>query len=184
MARHVNRSAWFGTAMAAVTALMMAGGCDDNALDRDRIGSDRNETPHVTIDDLPKQWSWPDDTDIAVLERAIEEARRTASDARQRWESAHDRQRDHWAVKWRAPTETGDVEHVWVRPHVWTQHRIEGVLANEPTQPLLGRPEPGEPVSFPTDELVDWLYAPDRLDADSREGGYTIDALLQLRDNS
>ena len=172
------------TALVLAAATMVAGGCDDGRTGLG-TGGDRahEESSAATVDDLPEQWAWPADADEQVLHDAIDEARRTADAARERWRKADADERAHWAIKWRAPTEAGVEEFVWVRPVEWSAHRIEGVLANEPTRPLIGGPQPGEVVSFPAEEMVDWLYAPDGMGADSREGGWTIDALLDLRDS-
>ncbi|MHC4446647.1 MAG: hypothetical protein ACYSXF_02415, partial [Planctomycetota bacterium] len=74
----------------------------------------------------------PDEQHDPRLVAAIRRARDTADAARQRWLETPPTQRDRWAVKWRAPTADGGVEHVWVRPVRWSRFRIEGVLASTP----------------------------------------------------
>jgi uncharacterized protein YegJ (DUF2314 family) len=111
------------------------------------------------------------------LARAIARARATAEDARRRWEAASPQQRAHWAVKWASPTVTGAVEHVWVRPIRWSAFRIEGILDSPPLRELACGKSPGDAVSFPIEELSDWLHSPDGDFSGRREGGFTIDAL-------
>ncbi len=115
------------------------------------------------------------------LAAAIARARSTAGDARQRWatDSAADR-RSRWAVKWAAPTTEGGVEHVWIRPTSWSHHRIEGWLASPPQSPLACGRIAGELVSFPAEELSDWVHFTDGTIEGPRQGGFTIE-LLQRR---
>lgn len=119
-----------------------------------------------------------------ALSAAIEQARRTAEEARERWSTSPAHEHDRWAVKWAAPlaevpasdpAET--VEYVWVRPVHWSPFRVEGVLASDPVHELESGRTLGELVSFPIEELADWVrYHTDDVDG-PRDGGFTIDAL-------
>lgn len=117
----------------------------------------------------------PDDN--AALAAAIEQARATADDARARWAHSDGRDQPRWAVKWAAPLETGDVEYLWVRPEHWSRFRIEGVLLTEPVHALAEGGQRGDLVSFPAEQLVDWVHVIAGEGVETREGGYTIDAL-------
>jgi uncharacterized protein YegJ (DUF2314 family) len=130
------------------------------------------------------------------LAAAIAQARATAADARLRWMALAPQDRARWAVKWAAPVapadadatdadDSGGVEHVWVRPINWSPFRIEGVLASEPVQAIAGGKSLGDVVSFPIDELSDWVcFAGDAKDSlgDTSlvrpvEGGFTLEIL-------
>lgn len=124
-----------------------------------------------------QQAAVPSDVENPALAAAIEHARATADEARMRWSAAPPDQRSRWAVKWAAPTESGGVEHVWVRPSNWSTFRIEGVLDSPPQSPLACGKSAGELVGFPIEELTDWIYAVDGDFAGRREGGFTIDAI-------
>ena len=113
------------------------------------------------------------------LAAAIGRARSTAGQARDRWRAADAHDRARWAVKWAAPTADGGVEHVWVRPVVWTRFRIEGRLANPPTEPLESGRLAGELVSFPAEQLSDWVHLVEGPGDGPREGGFTMDLLEQ-----
>ncbi len=113
------------------------------------------------------------------LAAAMEQARSTAGEARQRWaldpKPAVDGTR--WAVKWAAPTVGGGVEHLWVRPTSWSRHRIEGWLVNAPRGTLAcGRGE-GALVSFAAEELSDWVHYGTGTNGSPIEGGFTIPVL-------
>lgn len=118
------------------------------------------------------------------LEIATAEARRTVSDARQRWMLAKPAERSLWAVKWAAPlasaSASGDAsatEHVWVQPVNWSPFRIEGVLLSSPTAPLECGRSRGEIASFPIDELTDWIHFASEAPDAAFEGGYTVRVL-------
>ncbi len=121
------------------------------------------ESPQVAV---------PPDPELA---EAIALARAAAEGARLRWR-ADTAGRDDWAVKWAAPTLDGGIEHVWVRPVSWTRFRIEGWLASPPTAELLCGKRSGELVSFPADELSDWVRCPAGTEG-RREGGFTVEVL-------
>jgi len=113
------------------------------------------------------------------LAAAITRARSTAGDARQRWAALGASNRAGWAVKWAAPTTEGGVEHVWIRPTTWSRHRIEGWLASPPQNPLACGHLLGELVSFPAEELSDWVQFTEGTSQGPRQGGFTIDLLEQ-----
>jgi hypothetical protein len=69
------------------------------------------------------------------------------------------------------------VEHVWVQPIEWSTFRIEGPLATKPTHDLACGKTANELVSFPVDELSDWIYLPDGDFHGKREGGFTVQVL-------
>lgn len=116
--------------------------------------------------------------DDPALAAAIDRARASAEQARERWRADPGR-RGSWAVKWAAPTVGGDVEHVWVRPLAWSRFRIEGRLASPPQTALACGRQAGDLVSFPAEELSDWLHLLDGTVDGRREGGFTIDVLEQ-----
>ncbi len=126
----------------------------------------------------------PHESDDKELVAAIAEARRTADAARTRWTAASPDERNRWSVKWAAPTANDEVEHVWVQPINWSAFRIEGILLSKPVAELANARTLGEIVSFPIDELTDWLHFtssnPNPTSADPHEGGYTV-KLLEAR---
>jgi uncharacterized protein YegJ (DUF2314 family) len=145
------------------------------------------DPPPQTTPDVGSAWRTLDGSgsvavagaaDDPVLAAAIERARSTAEQARQRWRADPDG-RGSWAVKWAAPTVEGGVEHVWVRPLSWSRFRIEGRLASPPQAELACGRGAGDLVSFPAEELSDWLHLLDGIADGRREGGFTIDALRQ-----
>jgi hypothetical protein len=80
------------------------------------------------------------------------------------------------------PTADSLTEHVWVQPINWSPFRVEGVLLSKPLRPLECGRSAGELVSFPIDELADWLhYAADpATNPDAPfEGGFTVKTLEQ-----
>jgi uncharacterized protein YegJ (DUF2314 family) len=145
------------------------------------------EPPPATTAEAGSAWRTLDDTagfavaveaDDPKLAEAIDRARASAEQARRRW-LADPTRGDAWAVKWAAPTVGGGVEHVWIRPVTWSRFRIEGRLASPPQAKLLCGREAGELVSFPAEELSDWVRLADGAMAGRREGGFTIDLLEQ-----
>lgn len=116
------------------------------------------------------------------LADAIAQAQASADEARKRWQSATNQQRNQWAIKWAAPTVDGNIEHVWVKPILaWSKFRIEGRLANQPLAELACDKTLGQSVSFPIEELSDWLFLAESADEEEslREGGFTIKLLQQ-----
>jgi uncharacterized protein YegJ (DUF2314 family) len=115
-----------------------------------------------------------DEALAAALEEASARARRSAEDARGRWQALEAEARAQWAVKWAAVTTDGGTEHLWVLPLTWSAFRIEGVLLSPPRRALRSGRTAGDTVAFPAEELSDWVrIGPDG----SREGGFTIDVL-------
>jgi uncharacterized protein YegJ (DUF2314 family) len=110
------------------------------------------------------------------LAEAVGRAQASAEEARRRWR-ADPAGGDDWAVKWAAPTVGGGVEHVWIRPVTWSRFRIEGWLVSHPQAKLLCGRKAGELVSFPAEELSDWVHLADGTMDGRREGGFTIDLL-------
>jgi uncharacterized protein YegJ (DUF2314 family) len=143
------------------------------------------EPPPATTADAGSAWRTLDESariaaaaeaDDPELAEAIDRARSTAAQARQRWR-ADSARTGAWAVKWAAPTVGGGVEQVWVRPVSWSRFRIEGRLASPPQAELQCGRQAGELVSFPAEELSDWLHLLDGTVDGRREGGFTIDLL-------
>jgi len=132
----------------------------------------------------------------AELAAAIRQAQATAEQARLCWEQASSpAERERWAVKWAArlapaiddegtsaaapPSDAPLIEHVWVRPLNWSPFRIEGILATAPLGELESGKRLGDLVSFPIEELSDWVYFLADDDDAAFEGGFTIKALQQ-----
>ena len=129
------------------------------------------------VDESP-QLALPEDFDDEVMRAAIVKARQTASDARMRWLDAPPEDLARWAIKWAAPTIESGVEHVWVVPVNWSPFRIEGHLANPPQRELECGKSLNDLVSFPIEQLVDWVHTiPRAEEPEAREGGYTIKVL-------
>jgi uncharacterized protein YegJ (DUF2314 family) len=162
-------------------------GCDS----RDDAGSNpgnQNSQPKI---DSPAAWRVENSSTIVAnpqemndreLSAAIAQARATADEARTRWLADDPAHRDRWAIKWAAPTADDRIEHVWVQPVNWSLHRIEGILTSEPINELTSGQKRGDLVSFPIEELSDWVhYVSDpKGPADNRdlnEGGYTMKVL-------
>lgn len=139
--------------------------------------------PASTSQEKPSRWkllenatvvSLPEDEPDAELEAAMIEARNTAPGQSELWLTARSERQDRWAIKWAAPTAEDRVEYVWVRPLSWTQHRIEGILANTPQNELACAKTLGEPVSFPARQLADWIhFQTDNFDG-PYDGGFTV----------
>jgi uncharacterized protein YegJ (DUF2314 family) len=165
----------------ASLAILLAVGCE---------GQDPPPTlepPAATPADAGSAWRIEDGSariavaagaDDTKLAEAIARARKTADEARQRWQAGPG-EGGTWAIKWAAPAVGGGVEHVWVRPVSWSRFRVEGRLASPPQAELVCGRSAGEPVSFPIEELSDWLHLLDGTIDGRREGGYTIDLLEQ-----
>jgi hypothetical protein len=128
------------------------------------------------------------------LAKASASAQATLNDARQRWAVSKPGERTLWAVKWAAPLapppssdpahdaggnveKRGTDEHVWVRPLNWSAFRIEGVLLSDPTSTLECRRTRGEIVSFPIEEVSDWVHFASEAPESAFEGGYTMKVL-------
>lgn len=127
---------------------------------------------HVLAADAPQR--------SPALAEAIEKARATMDQARIRWSQADADERRRWAVKWAAPLESGAVEYLWVTPEHWSPFRVEGVLLNDPVHALLDGAQRGDSVSFPAEELCDWMRLPKQSDGGPIEGGFTNAALTEI----
>lgn len=176
-----GRTVTAGLAALALTATLLLGGCEQPSSEEPRQDAVRQTPPTA-----PSLWreqgnatfvAMPADETDPELEAAIAEARATADDARSRWQAASAEQRQHWAVKWAAPTSDGRIEHVWVRPAQWTVFRIEGRLLSTPLTPLECGMSAGDLVSLATEALTDWVYSPP---GGQPEGGFTT-VLLEQR---
>jgi uncharacterized protein YegJ (DUF2314 family) len=140
------------------------------------VNGERSARLPIERDDLRKE-----------LEAAAERAQQTVNEAREQWRKTPESQRHRWAVKWAAPVAEDEnaVEHVWVRPMHWSHFRIEGALLSAPDRSLDAAgssgdsPTRGDIVSFPVEELSDWVrWHADNANAE-RDGGFTIDVLEQ-----
>jgi uncharacterized protein YegJ (DUF2314 family) len=117
----------------------------------------------------------------------MEQARATAEQARQKWLYTAADDRPRWSVKWAAPLAgnvTERTEHVWVSPVHWSPFRIEGVLASTPVNDLACGKHLGELVSFPIEELSDWIHFANVPAANAdptapHEGGFTVQLLTE-----
>ncbi len=123
--------------------------------------------------------SLPEDEPDAELEAAMTKARNTAPGQSELWLTARPERQDRWAIKWAAPTAEDRVEYVWVRPLSWTQHRIEGILANTPQNELACAKTLGEPVSFPARQLADWIHFRTGNFDGPYAGGFTVSILSE-----
>lgn len=158
------------------TMLPAVGGCDGRAAPMGDAGGGHATDARPST--APAMTAF--DRQVADLEAAIAAARASADDARAMWRDAEAAERARWYVKWAAPTTTGGVEHVWIQPDNWSAYRIEGTLASEPTRALASGRARGGRVSFPAEELSDWLFVVDDGPNAAYRGGYTIDALDDL----
>lgn len=122
-----------------------------------------------------------DEAHQAELAAAIAQARATAEQARKDFLTATPTEKTRWWVKWGATTVNEEVEHVWVQPLNWSPFRIEGLLASSPLAELTCGKSVGELVSFPIEELSDWIHftgdSPDPTLNDPHEGGFTARVL-------
>ena len=115
--------------------------------------------------------------DEEQLVKAIAQAKSTLEQARQRWQRSGEIERRKFAVKWRAETDSGGLEHLWVRPVTWSAFRIEGSLLSPPTTTLLSGKVAGDFVSFPIEDVSDWVYLYSGDPDGRRDGGYTLDVI-------
>ncbi len=127
-----------------------------------------------TDEDGPTVAVPPEDAELAA---AVERARATVQEARTRWLASSGDDRERWGIKWAAPTADGTIEHLWVVPVTWTRFRVEGRLANQPQRELECGRNAGELVSFPADELSDWVHFLQGRADGPREGGFTMELL-------
>jgi len=163
----------------------MATGCEQHA------PTSPAPVPPVVAAKKPSEWQLREGSSIVAvndessneaLQAAITQARAEASAARDRWAVADPVDREQWSIKWAARTVDQSIEHVWVKPLTWSPFRIEGVLASTPITELECGRVAGEIVSFPAEELTDWMRDTGRKDAEGHpviEGGYTSKVLTE-----
>lgn len=164
----------------AIVLAVSVAGCDTDEPSRPPASPTAQPSPWRSSDDT-WQIALTEESTTEALAEAVSHAQATLADAREQWLVASEADRDHWAVQWAAPAETDDgqptLEHVWVKPLHWSMFRMEGRLLSQPTRSLFAHRSQGDLVSFPLDEVTDWVYFPDGDRAGRREGGFTIDAL-------
>jgi len=124
-----------------------------------------------------------DDERVRTLLRdAMNRARETAAEARNRFDESTAVERRRWLIKWAHGATSSDglsddeTEYLWVRPISWSEFRIEGVLLNAPLQDEFA---PGDIVAFPAEELADWVYLVEGTFDGAMQGGYTVVVLEQ-----
>jgi hypothetical protein len=190
---------------AILPCLPVLGACLALALsgcEREPTGSSPPATEPAGIIAKPMLWKGlGDEAIVAVNDPAVERAladagaaaRKSLDDARQRWAIAKPAERGLWAVKWAAPLApplsqsapasepaaagAASVEHIWVQPINWSPFRIEGVLLSTPRGALECGRSAGEIVSFPIDELSDWIHFASEAPDAPFEGGYSVKVL-------
>lgn len=164
-------------------------GCSE---DTQPLEATRRTTPQQTQLKPPSPWQISDgaarialasEIDDQELADAIAKAQSTANEARKRWQDANENQRSQWAIKWASPTADGKIEHIWIKPILtWSKFRIEGKLANPPTVELACDKSLGQAVSFPIEELSDWVQMIEGAGEESQPtqtGGFTMKLLEQ-----
>ncbi|MHC5027277.1 MAG: DUF2314 domain-containing protein [Planctomycetota bacterium] len=165
----------FTSVMVAVSALV---GCEETTAPVDGPGRQSaapEEAPSPWLPDGAGGYTVIAGDDIAaVIADAVAEAHATMDRAREAWQATDARGRADWAIKWQARATQGRTEYVWVEPLNWSPFRVEGRLLSRPNWPLECDAVPGDIVSFPIEELSDWVR---RLPGGTREGGFTISAL-------
>ena len=137
---------------------------------------------------LPEAWHALENALVVSLsEEALDDELRAAMDValasvdqeRENWLKSSEEQKQRWAIKWGASTADSRIEYVWVRPLAWSQHRIEGVLANSPLNELTCGKILGDLVSFPVEEMADWISFLHDDFSGPYEGGYTLEILTE-----
>jgi uncharacterized protein YegJ (DUF2314 family) len=162
----------------ALSLALSLGACENNQTDSTTGAAtstkdNRRSISNANVVQIPE--------DDAELTAAIAEARRTAEDARTKWSNANAAGRERWWVKWAAATDDGNFEHVWVQPINWSPFRVEGVLISPPVNTLATGKSAGDIVSFPIEELSDWMHlrAGSSLNDFNKlyDGGFTVKVL-------
>ena len=159
-------------------------GCEEAAMERDNsVVFDEAVTataspwqPHDATHVLREQSEFSE-----LMQEAIARAHETAVTAQREWRTATPEEAERWMIKWAAPTLDDTVEYLWVRPLVWTDFRIEGILLNTPVRET--GYDAGGMVGFPIEEMADWVYLIDGDMSSARRGGFTIDVLQSYADD-
>lgn len=140
----------------AIAALLYA--CDAGDTDAAHDSGQRTRTSLWVPDagGLSSHVVMPAD-EVDELADLMKEAQRTAAAAQAEFVASLPHERLQYLVLWMATTADGSCELVWVRPVSWSPFRIEGELKSEPTNTLESGAAAGDMVSFPIEELADWL---------------------------
>lgn len=188
----------FPAPLAAIVLLcitLACPGCDTRTADSQVAPAD--PAPQSPWQSSASGWliSIPESLEHAELAEAIQSARDTAAHARQRWLESPQSQRRNWLVQWAVPFEAPAdaatdsdaiddnytaVEYLWVQPLHWSSFRIEGILISQPANPLPNDRSRGQHVSFPIQELSDWVCFTTGDAHGPREGGFTL-AILEAK---
>ena len=112
------------------------------------------------------------DSEDAEMNDAIAQARQTTDTFLQILTDPKPNQTD-FSVKRPYPTKTGGTrkEHIWISHLSYDGRFLHGTVGDEPVN--ISNLKSGEPVSFPLNELSDWMY----LEDGKIVGGYTIRVL-------
>ncbi|MDY7107260.1 MAG: DUF2314 domain-containing protein [Planctomycetota bacterium] len=177
--------------LSVLLALGGGGGCEqrpapdasDMAAPRTADDDTQPRSDWRRVDDSP-QVALEADADDEALAAAIARARATAERARLRWRATPTDEREGWAIRWAAPTADDGLEYLWVEPIHWSRHRVEGRLANPPQRELACGKHLDDLVSFPIEQLADWIAPPgegisepgdaERAAGETRTGGFTV----------
>lgn len=167
----------FPTLLAAVLMLLCA--CDrmptsdaanrDPGAPADSLWVRDHDSAHVT---LSKQ-------QMAEFSDSISAAQKSAQAAQQQFSAAIPAEQVRYAILWMAATADGAREFVWVRPVKWSPFRVEGVLLSEPVHELECGRLAGELVSFPVEDLADWVILDTTQAGKVDQGAATIRAIEQ-----
>ena len=141
---------------------------------REQIPNWEVEVSRITIDTASLQ----NEEFENAMATAIAKARQTAAEAQMFWEATDDNDKRQWLIKWAAPA-NGSVEYLWVLPVTWSPFRVEGILATMPVQSSIDF-EVGDMVSFPIEELVDWVHRLEGTMDGPRRGGFTVDVIEEF----
>jgi uncharacterized protein YegJ (DUF2314 family) len=161
-------------------ALLCSCGPPDSPDDTDRTAAPpESRSDWIRIDDSLVVSLPEDAASDEELIRATDEAHVAAIQAREDWRNSPPEERTRWAIKWAAPTFDDRIEYVWVCPVSWTEHRIEGILANPPQNELACARTMGERVSFSAAQMTDWLHYLTDDPTGPFEGGYTVKVLAK-----
>ena len=116
---------------------------------------------------------------LEELAPLIAQAQKTAPAAREQFNDSLPHEQLNFLVLWQTRTTDGSREFVWVRPVSWSPFRIEGDLLSEPTATLESGGLPGELVSFPVEELADWVILDANIPGRAAKGAATLSAIEQ-----